>query len=97
MIGFSIFTRMKSPDLLTCKNPPDEVLFSEGFSGSSQWFVAIGVISMLYIFAILAVYLLLWPHYENDARFANAVSYVFIILKCIFISVYFIVFSQCLK
>lgn len=47
-------------------------LFSESFSSSAQFFVFTGVVSFLYILAILAIYLLYWPNYENDARFANA-------------------------
>lgn len=75
-VAFAYPFKMAGTDLpgnLMCNGTEDRfTLFSEGFGGSSQFFVFVGVISMLYIFGILAVYLLLWPNYENDARFANA-------------------------
>lgn len=53
-------------------NEHGPTLFEQGYTSSSQFFVFTGIISLLYILAILAVYLKLWSMYESDPRYAMA-------------------------
>lgn len=48
---------------------PDQVLVHESYKSTGEFFVFTGVMTMLYVLAATAVYLVLWNKYESDNRY----------------------------
>uniref|UniRef100_A0A914VBP8 NADH dehydrogenase subunit 6 n=1 Tax=Plectus sambesii TaxID=2011161 RepID=A0A914VBP8_9BILA len=53
------------------ESSPAVPLWGEGYGSSSGFFIFTGIVSLLFVLAILAVYLLLWGSYESDSRLAS--------------------------